>query len=657
MITIKIAVAGNPNSGKTTVFNQLTGSYQTTGNWTGVTVDIATGKRKIGDVEVTFIDLPGTYSLSTHSQDEKVARDFILTQKPDAIINVVDATALEHNLFLTLQILELGVPMVIALNMFDIVEKRGFKIDLNKLSCELGVPVITTSGVKGKGIEELAKIACKTAIDNLKPTYTTHYGQDIEASAERIQNALSADEVAKTIYPLHFFAHKLLERDPLVEASLETIEHPEIVHRIVDEEIEKLTDLNGDVETLVADRRYELANKLARTVSKSHERNTVVDKIDRVVLGRFAIPIFALVMFAIFSLTFQLAEPLTGLISNGFAWLGGFFETVLPGWGGALLKSVIADGLGGVLSLLPNIFILFVFIAVLEDSGYMARVAYIMDGLMSRIGLSGKAFIPFVVAYGCSVPAVMATRALDTKRERIVTMLTAPFVSCSSRLAVLFFLAPLFFKTALEQSVAVGSVFAFGTIMALVMVKVLSGTLFKKEKPSALLIELPAYRMPSVKSVWNNSFDRVRHFLVKAGTVIFIGSLIFWVLSYFPIGSSLEASFVGSIAKFLEPMVKPLGFDFRAVIALMFGFVAKEIVASIMTQIEGQSGNAISTWFSGGASAVSFMVFFNLYTPCLATVAAIKAEAGWKWAAFSVFYGIAIAWLSAFVIFRLLILI
>lgn len=656
MKTIRIAVAGNPNSGKSTVFNQLTGSYQTTGNWTGVTVDSATGKRKVGDVEVVFIDLPGTYSLSSHSQDEKVARDYILTQKPDAIINVVDATALEHNLFLTLQLLELDVPTVIALNMFDIIEKKGQKVDINKLSAEFGVPVVPTSGVKGKGIDELAKIACKTALENRKPSFATHYGKDIEESAQAIQNALLADEVAKTIYPLHFFAHKLLERDPSVEESLETIEHPEAVHKIVHREIKKLSDANGDVETLVADRRYELAHNISRKVSSIPQRSSIVDKIDTIVLGRFAMPIFALILFAIFTLTFQIADPLSGWIANGINWLGSFFETSLAGWPGAMLKSVIADGVGGVLSLIPNIFILFVFIAGLEDSGYMARVAYIMDGLMSKIGLSGKAFIPFVVAYGCSVPAVMATRALDTKRERVVTMLTAPFVSCSSRLAVLFFLAPLFFKTALTQSIAVGSVFAFGVIMALLMVKVLSGTLFKNDKPSALLIELPPYRIPSAKSIWNNSFDRVRHFLTKAGTIIFLGSLIFWVLSYFPIGKTLEQSFVGSIARFLEPFVAPIGLDYRAVIALLFGFVAKEIVASVMTQIEGQTGNPIVSWFASGASAVSFMVFFNLYTPCLATVAAIKAEAGWKWAAFSIFYGIAIAWLGSFIIFRLLIL-
>lgn len=656
MKSIKIAVAGNPNSGKTTVFNQLTGSYQTTGNWTGVTVDIASGKRKVGDVEVTFIDLPGTYSLSSHSQDEKVARDFILTQKPDAIINVIDATALEHNLFLTLQILELDIPTIIACNMYDMVEKKGMTIDTSKLSSELGVPVVQTSGLKGKGIDQLAGIACQTALDNRKPTYSTHYGTDIESAALEIQNALSADEVAKTIYPLHFFAHKLLERDPAVEESLETIKHPDAVHKIVDVEIKKLSDIHEDVETLVADRRYELAHKIAKKVSTIPQRSNVVDKIDRLVLGPFAIPLFALILFSIFTVTFQLAEPIGSLISNGFGWLGNMLESSIAGWPGAMLKSVIADGIGGVVSLLPNIFILFVFIAGLEDSGYMARVAYIMDGLMSRIGLSGKAFIPFVVAYGCSVPAVMATRALDTKRERIVTMLTAPFVSCSSRLAVLFFLAPLFFKTALLQSIAIGSVFAFGVLMALFMVKVLSGTLFKSEKPASLLIELPPYRLPSIKSVWNNSFDRVRHFFVKAGTIILLGSLVFWILSYFPIGAALEESFVGSIAKFLEPLVTPLGLDYRAVIALLFGFVAKEIVASIMTQIEGQSGKLIATWFSTDASAFSFMVFFNLYTPCLATVAAIKAEAGWKWAAFSVFYGIAVAWLSAFVIFRLLVL-
>ncbi len=655
MKSIKVAVAGNPNSGKTTVFNQLTGSSQTTGNWTGVTVDIASGKRIVGDTEINFIDLPGTYSLSTHSDDERVARDFILTQKPDAIINVVDATALEHNLYLTLQLLELGMPVVIALNMFDMVGRNGLEIDIAKLSKELGVPIIPTSGVKGTGIDEIANAALDVATTHAKPKFETHYGEDIESSTKRIQSALQADEVAKTIYPIHFFAHKLLERDTQVEASLETIHHPDIVHRIVDEEIARLSSINGDVETLIADRRYGIANAIARKASKVPPRNSLVDRIDSVVLGKFSIPIFVAILFAIFTLTFQLADPISNIIVTGFNWLGNLLQTSIPGWIGAASKSVIADGIGGVMSLLPNIFILFVFIAFLEDSGYMARVAYIMDGLMSRIGLSGKAFIPFVVGFGCSVPAVMATRALDTKRERIVTMLTAPFVSCSSRMAVLFFLAPLFFKSVISQSVAVGSVFAFGVLVALATVKILSGTMFKGHKPPSLLIEMPPYRWPSVKSIWNNSFDRVRHFLSKAGTVILLGSLVFWVLSYFPVGATLENSFVGSIARFLEPLVTPIGLDYRAVIALLFGFVAKEIVASIMTQMSGQSGNPIESWFTG-ASALSFMVFFNLYTPCLATIGAIKAEAGWKWALFSVFYGLAIAWLSAFFIFRIVVL-
>ena len=658
MKTIKIAVAGNPNSGKTTVFNQLTGLSQKTGNWTGVTVDIASGKRKIGDVEVTFIDLPGTYSLSTHSEDEKIARDFILTQKPDAIINVVDATALEHNLFLTLQILELGIPTVIALNMYDIVKSKGMKIDTTNLSELLGVQVVPTSGLKGTGVEELAQISCGVAVSNQKPQILPHYGADIEASTNKIQAALIEDEVAKTIYPLHFFAHKLLEKDQLVEASLETIDHPEIVHNIVDDEIKKLTDLNGDVETLVADRRYELAHKITKKSSKTPIRNRIIDKIDRILLGPLAIPIFAAILFGIFYITFQLADPLCGWIGDGFGYLGDLIQSSIHGWSGELLKSVVADGIGGVLGFLPNIFFLFVFISILEDSGYMARVAYMMDGLMSKIGLSGKAFIPFVVAYGCSVPAVMGTRTLDTKRERIVTMLTAPFVACPARLVVLFFIVPLFFKTPLQQTIVVWSVFAFGLIIALIMAKVLSNTLFKKEKPASLLIELPPYRWPSIKCIWNNSFDRVKHFFIKAGTVILFGSIIFWILSYFPIGNELVNSIVGAVAKFIEPVFKPLGFDFRAVIALLFGFIAKEFVVSILEQIQGQSANnAIVTWFEGSAAAVSFMVFFNLYTPCLATVAAIKAEAGWKWALFSVFYGITIAWLSAFVIFRLLVLI
>ncbi len=732
---IQVGVAGNPNSGKTSIFNHITGAMQTTGNWPGVTVSKITGRCKVKGVKMNVVDLPGTYSLSAHSEDELVAREYIVKEKPDVVVNVVDATALEHNLFLTLQIVELGVPMVIALNMSDQAKKRDIEVDAKRLSKILGVPVIPTVGTSGKGVNELMCAFLEVAHSRKRSEYLVDYGPEIERSTRRIQEALSETEIAKTSYPPHFFAHKLLEKDRKIEEEVETIDHPDIVHSIVDEEMSRLKEIFGDdVETMVIDRRYEQARVITKEVVKGIvRRQRFVDVIDRYLANRFfGLPIFGFVMYAIFYATFTWGAPVGDWVAQGLEWV----DTVLFGALvnsssmlisniGNFLSGVINDGIGGVLVLFPSIMILFIFLSFLEDSGYMARIAYVMDGIMSRVGLSGKAFIPFVVSFGCSVPGVMATRTLDSKRERILTILTAPLVSCVARMEVFFFLVAIFFSTALAQSLVVWSVFAFGIILAVILVSVFGRVFFKDEPPTPLLIELPPYRWPTVRSVLIHTWDRTKHFLEKAGGVILVGAIVFWALSNTPtsnpgganvtvwiwlmvaialitiihsifagkiygnpkqrtaisrtvgIGSfvaivaifvlgvmpevalsveSIEQSLVGRIGHSLEWLVKPLGLDWRAVIALIAGFVAKELLISIFGVLGnfGEDGDSsiIASWYTAPA-ALGMMVFFNLYAPCLATIGAIKAEAGWKWMWFSIAYGISLGWAMSFVVYQI----
>ncbi len=743
----EIGLAGNPNAGKTSVFNHITGAMQTTGNWPGVTVSKVSGKCSVKNEKMNIVDLPGTYSLSAHSEDELVAREYIVKDNPDVVINVLDATALEHNLFLTLQIIELGVPVVIALNMTDEAKKRDLKVDAKRLSNILGVPVIETIGTSGEGVKELMCAVLDVAKSRKRSNYLVDYGPEIEHSTQKIQEVLSETEIAKTKYPPHFFAHKLLENDKAICNEVETIKHPELVHEIVNKEIKRLKGIFGDdVETLVIDRRYEQARIISKEVVKGIvRRQRFVDKIDRFLANRFiGIPIFGIVMWGIFYATFTWGAPLSDWVAEGLAWIdttlfGALVDSssVLVSNIGNFLSGVINDGIGGILVFFPFIVILFLILSFLEDSGYMARIAYIMDGIMSKVGLSGKAFIPYVVSFGCAVPGVVATRTLDSKRERILTILTAPLVSCVTRMEVFFFLAAIFFAgSALAQSLVVWSVFIFGILLAITLVAIFSKIFFKNEPATPLLIELPPYRWPTLRSVLIHTWDRTKHFLQKAGGVILIGAIIFWILSNTPTSGitssatpwfivllvlalwmvinsvfskrlykntetrsktvktiniipfvlivgvfvlgvmphislsvdAIEQSLVGKIGHSLEWFVRPLGLDWRAVIALIAGFVAKELLISIFGVLGNFAEDAepggleagqnpegtpavIATWYTTPA-VLGMMVFFNLYSPCLATIGAIKAEAGWKWMWFSIAYGIALGWIMSFIVYQ-----
>ncbi len=735
---VQVGVAGNPNAGKTSVFNHITGAMQTTGNWAGVTVSKVSGKCNVSGTKMNIVDLPGTYSLSAHSEDELVARNYIVKEQPDVVINVVDATALEHNLFMTLQLVELGVPMVIALNMYDQAEKRDLKVDASRLSKILGVPVVPTVGTSGKGIKKLMQEVLKVVKSHKRSSFLVDYGPEIEHSTQKIQEVLSETEIAKTKYPPHFFAHKLLEGDKKIEEEVETIEHPEIVHNIVESEINRLKKLFGDdVETLVIDRRYEQARIISKEVIKGIERRQrFVDRIDRFLANRFiGLPFFGILMYGIFYATFTWGAPISDWLAEGLGWIDSVLFASLTGSSSTLisnignfLSGVINDGIGGILVFFPFIIILFLFLSFMEDSGYMARIAYIMDGIMSKIGLSGKAFIPYVVSMGCTVPGVMATRTLDSKRERILTILTTPLVACVTRMEVFFFLAAIFFAgSAIMQSMVVWSVFIFGILLAVILVAVFSKIFFKNEPATPLLIELPPYRWPTVRSVLIHTWDRTKHFLQKAGGIILIGAVVFWILSNTPSGGVasngnlsmwiaiisalvlwmiantvfakslyqnpasrpkivktinlisfvaivgifvfgimphislsvevIEQSVIGSIGHSLEWMVKPLGLDWRAVIALLTGFIAKELLISVFATLgnfgeDGVGSSVIATWYNTPA-ILGLMVFFNLYAPCLATIGAIKSEAGWKWMWFSVVYGIALGWIMAFIVYRI----
>ncbi len=650
---IRVAIAGNPNAGKTSIFNGLTGSSQAVGNWPGVTVEKKTGKICFLGNDIELVDLPGTYSLSAYSDEEVISRNYLVKKKPDVVINVVDATALEHSLFLTLQLVELGLPMVIALNMSDEAMKAGIKIDTQKLSKVLGVPVVPTVGTSSRqGLKELLEQVIKVAFERKVPKYKVDYGAEIERSTKQIEGLLVAPEVAKTSYNVHFFAHKILENDSEIAKELEQIVHDEAIHNKVGAEVARLKAIYGDdIETLVADRRYAAANGLAKLVvtGSYEERRRVSDLIDLLLTNRFVgVIIFLGILWGVFQLTYLIGNPIGEWIGFGLSKLGEIVSSWLSNvpFLGQMLSGGVIEGVGGVLVFFPNIFILFVFLSLLEDSGYMARVAFVMDGIMSKIGLSGKAFVPFVIGFGCSVPAIMATRTLDSKRERIITMLTAPLVSCSARMEVLVFLSSIFFAKAAGS--VVWAVFAFGILMAIVMAKIFSATFFKGQPAAPLLIELPHYRVPTMLSVLLHTWERSKHFIKRAFGIIFVGSLVFWLLSNIPFGVGIEHSIIGRIGHSLEFLVLPLGLDWRAVVALLFGFVAKEVLIPVFSQLDPSAGSSsMQSWYAP-SSALGMLIFFNMYTPCLATIAAIKAEAGTRWALFSVAYGLALGWIMAF---------
>lgn len=661
------ALAGNQNCGKTTLFNALTGSNQHVGNFPGVTVD-----QKMGDIKGTkncsVVDLPGIYSIRPYTQEEIVSRDFILDGKPDGIINIVDATNIERNLYLTLQLLELNLPMVVALNMMDEVRANRGTVDVKKLSESLGVPVIPISAAKNEGVSELSDKMVYVAKNRILPKRIDFCSDGpvhrcIHAVAHVIE-----DHARNISVPPRFCATKLIEGDDEYFADrleLDKNERELIEHSIVEMEHDTGLDRNA----ALADMRYTFIEKsVAQSVvkcneSREHKRSV---KMDTVLTGKYtALPVFFGVMFLVFWLTFNvIGSRLSDLLSLGIGALTNLCDKGLTAYGiNPVVHSLIIDGIfagvGSVLSFLPIIVTLFFFLSILEDTGYMARVAFVMDKLLRKIGLSGRSFVPMLIGFGCSVPAIMSTRTLSSDRDRKMTILLTPYMSCSAKIPIYAVFTAAFF--AKYRALVMIGLYVTGIVLGIIVALILKKTAFKGE-PVPFVMELPNYRMPSPKSVFLLLWEKARDFLQRAFTVIFLATIIIWFLQSFDtrlnVVDDSADSLLAMVGKFIAPIFTPLGFgDWRAVTALISGFTAKEAVVSTLSVLmntgTAELGTVLPNIFSG-LSAVSFLVFTLLYTPCVAAVATIKKELGSRAKTVGVvFMQCAVAYLAAFVVYSI----
>ncbi|OXB91620.1 ferrous iron transport protein B [Parageobacillus galactosidasius] len=653
-----IALFGNPNTGKTSLFNNLTGSYEYVGNWSGVTVEKKVGMLRQHGIPV--VDLPGIYSLQPISQDEGVATEFLLTESFSAIVNIVDASQLKRNLHLTVQLLEFGKPLIMALNMIDVAEKRGIKVDAKKLSQCINAPVIPVIARTGKGTKELVR-AILSASEQNEHQFSIDYGADVEVAVQKIGEQLPDNlPVSKRWLALQF-----LEGNKRVHAYLQT--YVDIAPLILIRD-----NVQQALGCTLAEHIYKVRDKWITNVIKKStvaiKQNplTLTEKIDAIVTNKYlGLPIFLLFMYIMFMLTFDwLGTPLADLLDQFFSgpltdWLSKLLSLI-----GAspfikeLVLSGIVSGVGGVLVFVPQIFILFFFISLLEDSGYMARVAMVMDRFMEAIGLNGKSFIPMIIGFGCNVPGVMAARTIEQPKERLLTILLLPFMSCSARLPVYALFAGTFF--AKNQAIVVFSLYVLGIVVALGLAKIFSSTLFKNES-SIFVIELPPYRMPQALTLWRSTWDKGKGFIRKAGTFIFGGSVAIWLLTYVGpkgIGVSMDDSFLAVIGGVIAPILAPLGFGtWQAGSSLITGFLAKEVVVSTMNIIYHAKDmdllQGVMAQHFTPLSALSFMTFVLLYVPCLATVATIRKETGSrKWTFISIGCALSIAYVISFVIYQ-----
>ena len=665
---ITVGFIGNPNCGKTTLFNVYTGANLKVANWPGVTVEKVEGTLKQHDLNIRLVDLPGTYSLTSYTMEEKVSRQFILSDEVDMIIDVVDASNMERNLYLTLQLLELGKPVIVALNMMDIVEKRGMEIDMHRLPEMLGVPVIPVSARTRKGIPTLMHAAAHH-YDQKGPEILIHnhtggekhqkyamvYSDKIEQKIDCIVEALKK-------YPelsnKRWYALKLLEGDKEI-----TEKYPVDLPNVLDR----------SYESDIINEKYDFIEEIVEEVIfHKAKREALTDKVDKFLTHRIgSIPIFLLVMACVFFLTFTVGDWLKGyfeilieVISNGAVAALEAMKVSAPII--SLLVDGIIAGVGGILTFLPNIFILFLALAFLEDSGYMSRVAYVMDGVMGRLGLSGRAFIPMILGFGCSVPAIMASRALEQKSDRYKIMLVTPFMSCSARLPIYILFSGMFFGK--YAMITAYSMYVIGIIVALIALFFMK-VKGKKELKNDLLIELPEYKMPSIRTVWIYVWEKVKDYLTKAGTTIFIASIIMWFLLNFGTSgysTDMTNSFGAGIGHLLEPFFAPIGLGYwQIAVALIAGISAKEVVVSscavlfAVPNINSVAGmTALADILNGigfhALNAYCLMIFCLLYVPCAATIATIKKESeSWKWTGLSVLFQIVVAWVVTFLVYQI----
>jgi len=680
--TINVALIGNPNCGKTSLFNEASGAHEHVGNYSGVTVDAKAGSFKFGGYTINLIDLPGTYSLDCYSPEELYVRRYLKEETPDVILNVVVASNLERNLYLTTELIDMDRRMVIALNMYDELERAGDKIDSKLLGEMIGVPIVPTISKSGFGIDELWKTVIDVYEDNHKAVRHIHVnlGHDIEQSVSRLKDMLKADKDIERHFSPRYLAIKLLEQDEEAERYIGTSPESKTILRIRDEEIDKIERIRReDITSAIASEKYGfISGALAETLVKgSGDAAANTHAIDSIVTNKlFGFPIFLIVMLGVFWATFEIGSYPMDWIQYLVDWLSSIVNDYMPA---GALKDLIADGIiggvGGVIVFLPNILILYFCISWMEDSGYMARAAFIMDKLMHRIGLHGKSFIPLVMGFGCNVPAIMSSRSIESRSSRIITILINPFMSCSARLPIYVLLVGTFFDT--HAALIFLGIYLIGILVAMLTAILLRKLYFKADE-TPFVMELPPYRIPTMKSSLRHMWGKGEQYLKKMGGVILVASIIVWALNYFPLSSHNDNneeksdSYLEMMGKAISPVMEPIGCQWRGAVAALAGVPAKEIVVStigvLYTGNEETDDAALSKRLTAinpatgspdfsPASALAFMVFILLYCPCTATVIAIVKETGsWKYGAFTVAYNTIVAWIVAFAVYRIALL-
>jgi len=681
MKKIKVALAGNPNSGKSTIFNLLTGAHQHVGNYPGVTVEKKEGLCKYEEYEITFVDLPGTYSLTAYTIEEIVSRNFIIEEKPDVVVDIVDSSSIERNLYLATQLIEMNVPLVLAFNMSDIAEQKGLLFDIEQLSRLFEAPIVRTIGNKAKGKKELLDVLVETAkTDKQRRTHNINYGEEIEHELEKIESIINDKEhhIAEK-YGSRWSAIKLLEQD---EDITKQIRSREIIDTVKNS-IEHLKSIFGDEpEVVMADRRYGyISGACQETIRTTVEsRHGYSDMIDAIVTNRIlGLPIFLILMYVVFFLTFKIGKHPMDWLEMFFDWAGTEVSSLWPAGSESWLKSLLVDGIisgvGGVLVFLPNILLLFLAIAMLEDSGYMARAAFVMDRIMHKIGLHGKSFIPMLIGFGCSVPAIMATRILENRRNRITTIMVIPLMSCGARLTIYALIIPAFFPDKWDGPV-MWLIYFIGIVLAIICIKILRLTFFKGDT-IPFVMELPPYRLPTLKSVSLHMWHRGWMYLKKAGTIILAISILLWFASSYPKPSReylegmsqeqaqqarLEHSVIGRLGKAIEPVIKPLGFDWKLGTALIGATAAKEVFVSQLAIVYavGSSDEGTTTLRQHlrahytPLTGFCILLFCLIYAPCMATIAMTKQETNsWRWALFQFFSLTVLAYIITLAVYQI----
>ena len=713
--TINIALVGNPNCGKTTLFNFISGSKERVGNYSGVTVEIKKATFKSKGYTFNFYDLPGTYSLTAYSKEEVFVRKFIYEQTPDIVINVLDSTNLERNLFLTTQLIDMDLRIVAALNMYDELERKKLFFKHEELATLLGMPIIPTISSKGIGLDTLIDKVIDVFEGKDKTTRHVHinYGKDLEEAIQIIRQKIKENKPITDKISSRFLAIKVIEKDKQVMELLSSYPNFDEIQDCAHKEIRKIENLiNEDSETIITDAKYSFITGALKETLKdpTQAKKSRSEKIDNFLTQKYlGFPLFTAILFLMFYVTFTLGAYPMNWIDWGIAQISNFVAAIMPeGMLKDLLINGIINGAGSVLVFLPNILILFFFISLLEDSGYMARAAFIMDKIMHRFGLHGRSFIPMIMGFGCNVPAILATRSMRNRGDRILTMLIIPFMSCSARLPVYILIISAFFEK--YHTLYLAGIYFVGIVFAFLTAQILNKTVFKN-KETPFVMELPTYRLPTFKNVIYHMWDKTKHYLKKIGTIILLGVIIIWALEYFPretknsnqfqtelkqINSNqkitetekqlqleevelkmesdrLVNSYLGKIGKAIQPLMSPLGFDWKMSISLVAGLPAKEIVVSTMGVLyqSNETENTVNlqeklqneTHLTGKRkgekvfstpAALAFLIFILIYFPCIGVVATIKNESGsWKWALFTVTYTTVLAWVAAFIVFNI----